>query len=684
MKFVDLLPAFASWGLLVVLNTIYFTFITKFHPYTFICPVFPNPVIHMNAVSMCQSSILCSSVHRCLEFSQKTSWAIFVIHMVFALFVVSVFARTTFMDPGYFPVGRFSFLIFYPNSALDTEAHYYDEIDAPSSHEYEVRECAVITKWCSTCRFYRLPRSTHCSTCNKCVENFDHHCPWVNNCIGRRNYRYFFTFLITVSLHMMTVFLVSLIYLMHSSRPMKHYTNIIAYPFEKIPNRIVLMTLIGMIFLPVFSLTMFHVGILSKGLTTNEHVTKKFPSKSNPYFVGCSNHWLQLCCSSEYPSHIDTGSVKEMIKLKEMKRKMYRRWEINKRNDVALEARDQIHLTSVNGSRFLRNVPTGASGRPLLGPTGDDQAETIPGNKFSSQTMDNRPVTVEPLLYPITKGTKSNNSPSLRAQGGDSRALSPSKWSNKDAASLGTLNRLATPGRIVGDDLSVGTLTASPAASAIRGVAMAHSVRETAQAHGGGIEATGTEVSSMLGGASAGTITAPFAAHETQIAPAESLVHIAFASLQSHCNLYENGDADVSNSVAKAISCGRSEGRNVDSACYQNGIGGGSSRGDACMSLSRIGGIENAVFPSTALVQPPFSSRHFVPGVPLRPNCACSHGNNEATSPLDAVCDEDRRFSAFFAPRAVAPCASIESLGSYSTPSASSLSLNGRDKSNPY
>lgn len=109
-------------------------------------------------------------INRCLEFSQNTSWAIFVTHMIFALFVVSVFARTTFMDPGYFPVGRFSFLMFYLNPALDTEAHYYDEIDAPPSHEYEVRECAVITKWCSTCRFYRLPRSTHCSTCDKCVE----------------------------------------------------------------------------------------------------------------------------------------------------------------------------------------------------------------------------------------------------------------------------------------------------------------------------------------------------------------------------------------------------------------------------------------------------------------------------------------------------------------------------------
>lgn len=54
--------------------------------------------------------------------------------------------------------------------------------------------------FCNKCQIVRPPRCHHCSICNRCVLQFDHHCVWLNNCIGYNNYRPFFLTLVFIVL----------------------------------------------------------------------------------------------------------------------------------------------------------------------------------------------------------------------------------------------------------------------------------------------------------------------------------------------------------------------------------------------------------------------------------------------------------------------------------------------------
>jgi hypothetical protein len=48
---------------------------------------------------------------------------------------------------------------------------------------------------CVTCKIWKRSRSFHCSMCGSCILRFDHHCPWINNCVGLGNHRLFMFFL---------------------------------------------------------------------------------------------------------------------------------------------------------------------------------------------------------------------------------------------------------------------------------------------------------------------------------------------------------------------------------------------------------------------------------------------------------------------------------------------------------
>ena len=62
---------------------------------------------------------------------------------------------------------------------------------------------------CPDCEVIRAPRSIHCDLCSICIDRYDHHCPWVNNCIGKGNFARYYSFITIQFVYLVSAFATS-------------------------------------------------------------------------------------------------------------------------------------------------------------------------------------------------------------------------------------------------------------------------------------------------------------------------------------------------------------------------------------------------------------------------------------------------------------------------------------------
>ena len=129
-----------------------------------------------------------------------------------------------------------------------------------------------MSRFCTTCIQRRPVRSKHCVICDKCVAKFDHHCPFVGNCIGFRNHRWFIAYLVTISVQLIIFLLASYNYYCDVCYTPNETWSALLWEMTTCSPWLSWLTILAFMFLLwVTSLLIMQLHqIIIKGLTTNE------------------------------------------------------------------------------------------------------------------------------------------------------------------------------------------------------------------------------------------------------------------------------------------------------------------------------------------------------------------------------------------------------------------------------
>ncbi|XP_022114379.2 probable palmitoyltransferase ZDHHC11B [Pieris rapae] len=197
----------------------------------------------------------------------------------------------------------------------------------PSEHEIRKREISEVPEFnrnlhahviengrCHICNIYTSDKKTkHCGICNKCVYKFDHHCKWLNNCVGGRNYSAFIGCVVTalfISVFTLSLCIVDLVifytYPLSFEVPVSYSincTNTNAFYLQNCKGSIFFVLFLIVYLVCSFVITCallhllcFHAYITLLGISTYEYIIK---NKRSPLEIRCQRMTKHKCISNK-------------------------------------------------------------------------------------------------------------------------------------------------------------------------------------------------------------------------------------------------------------------------------------------------------------------------------------------------------------------------------------------------
>ena len=168
---------------------------------------------------------------------------------------------------------------------------YEQTLDAFASSDEGIAKQAATVPLCHTCHIARPPRSKHDRFSRSCILQFDHHCPFVGTTIGLYNYKWFFMFILAISIYFINFWILLFV----------HFTRTSSTDQKSIFT-LIFGIYLGLHILFSGGMVIYHAQLIWANLTTNEHIhlarydylwdtsTSSRRIFANPWNKGCLNN----------------------------------------------------------------------------------------------------------------------------------------------------------------------------------------------------------------------------------------------------------------------------------------------------------------------------------------------------------------------------------------------------------